>query len=272
VSYTPNYLGGWQNLPTQTTRINATALNHIEQGIVDAAATADAATVRLVTPVAVKSSAYTAVPGDFVPVDVTGGGVTVTLPAAPADKTVLGVKLAAQAAGNTVTIARGGTTDTFNASGSTSLTLRLLNQGVTLQYQAAGGIWWVLADDLPLTPLDSRYAQLGSGGIAGQLAPKVVTLTDAATIALDASGGNDFRVTIAANRTMGAPSNLADGQSFTIAVTQDATGGRTMTWNAAFKFGAAGAPTLTTTANATDVLAFKVYGSAVRYLGSSLGF
>ena len=36
----------------------------------------------------------------------------------------------------------------------------------------------------------------------GAVAPAVVGLTDAATIAVDASLGNDFRVTIAANRTM----------------------------------------------------------------------
>jgi hypothetical protein len=108
--------------------------------------------------------------------------------------------------------------------------------------------------------------------MGGHLAPAVVTLTDQATIAVDASAGNDFRVTITANRTMGAPANLTDGQSLIFAITQDATGSRTITWNAAYKFGAAGAPTLTTTANATDVLAFKNYAGNVRYLGSALGF
>jgi hypothetical protein len=272
VPYAKNYApGGWVNEPTETTPINATALNHIEDGIASAAAAADAAAVRLV-PTAVKTGAYTAVPGDLVLADASAGSVTITLPAGPADGTAIAVKVTAIAGANTVTIARGGTTDTFNATGSTSLTLRLLNQGVIAQYKASTGIWWVVADDLPLSQLDARYAQLGSSGIAGQLAPRVVTLTDAATIALDASAGNDFRVTITANRTMGAPTNLADGQSFTIAITQDATGSRTMTWNAAYKFGAAGAPTLTTTANGSDVLAFKAFGGNARYLGSALGF
>lgn len=272
MSYTKNYApGGWQDEPTETTPINAAALQHIEDGIAAAAATADAAAVRLV-PTAVKTGAYTAAPGDLVLVDASAGSVTITAPTGPADGSAFAVKLVAVSGTNTVTIARGGTTDTFNAAGSTSLTLRLLNQGVIAQYKASGGIWWVVADDLPLGQLDTRYAQLGSSGIAGQLAPKVVPLTDAATIAVDASAGNDFRVTITANRTMGAPSNLADGQAFTIAITQDATGGRTVTWNAAYKFGTAGAPTLTATANATDVLAFKNYGGSVRYLGSALGF
>lgn len=40
-----------------------------------------------------------------------------------------------------------------------------------------------------------------------------VTLSDAATVATDASLGTKFRVTIAGNRTLGVPSNPTDGQS-----------------------------------------------------------
>src|SRR6266436_2711166 len=46
----------------------------------------------------------------------------------------------------------------------------------------------------------------------GAVAPTVVALTDAATIAVNASLGNDFRVTLGGNRTMGTPSNPADGE------------------------------------------------------------
>ena len=55
---------------------------------------------------------------------------------------------------------------------------------------------------------------------SGALAPAVVILADAATIAVDASLGNDFRVTIAGNRTMVNPANPADGQKITFQVTQ----------------------------------------------------
>jgi hypothetical protein len=130
-----------------------------------------------------------------------------------------------------------------------------------------------------VTPQSGDYTAAQVGAVAkagdamgGHLAPAVVALTDAATVAIDASAGNDFRVTIAGNRTIGAPSNLTDGQALTITVTQDATGSRTLTWNAVYKFGGAGTPVLTTTANGSDVLAFKVFGSAARYLGGSLGF
>ncbi len=96
----------------------------------------------------------------------------------------------------------------------------------------------------------------------GAVAPAVVTLTDAATIAVDASLGNDFRVTIAANRTMGNPSNPADGQKITFQVTQGAAGSSTITWGSGYEFSAGlPQPTLSTTAGQTDLLGF-IYNAA----------
>ena len=54
----------------------------------------------------------------------------------------------------------------------------------------------------------------------------VVALTDAATIAVDLSLANNFSVTLAGNRTLGAPTNTTAGQSGVIVVTQDSTGSR----------------------------------------------
>jgi hypothetical protein len=103
----------------------------------------------LLTPTPVKTSAYTANPGDFVPVDTTSGAVTVTLPAAPADQSMVGVKMVKQGSTNAVTISCGGA-DTINtAGGSTSGTLAVLKQGVLLQYSAAIAVWYVLDDSLP---------------------------------------------------------------------------------------------------------------------------
>lgn len=112
-------------------------------------------------PTSVKTTAYTASAGDFVPVDTTSGSVTITLPAAPANLSTIAVKQVVQGytanVPNTVTVARGGS-DVFNrAGGATSLTLSLLNQAVFLQYKASSAIWYVVSDDLPLSQLDSRY-------------------------------------------------------------------------------------------------------------------
>jgi hypothetical protein len=91
----------------------------------------------------------------------------------------------------------------------------------------------------------------------GALAPAVVALTDAATIAVDASAGNDFRVTIAGDRTIANPSNPTDGQKITLQVTQGAGGSSTITWGSGYEFSTGlPQPTLSTKAGDTDLLAF----------------
>ena len=84
----------------------------------------------------------------------------------------------------------------------------------------------------------------------------ITALTDGATITIDMATANNFSVTLGGNRTFGAPSNVTAGQSGVIVITQDGTGGRTASFNSAFKFPGGTAPTLTTTANAVDVLAY----------------
>ena len=97
-----------------------------------------------------------------------------------------------------------------------------------------------------------------------------VTLTDSATVATDLSLANNFEVTLGGNRTLGAPTNVVAGQSGVIRVVQDATGSRTLAYNSVFKFPGGTAPTLTTTANAVDLLAYHVESTtriAVRFIG-----
>ncbi|MFN3523940.1 MAG: hypothetical protein ACK4YQ_16970 [Phenylobacterium sp.] len=62
------------------------------------------------------------------------------------------------------------------------------------------------------------------------------TLTDGATISWNVALGFNAKVTIAGDRTMGAPTNLVDGQTVAVWIKQDATGGRTITWNSIFDF------------------------------------
>ena len=120
----------------------------------------------------------------------------------------------------------------------------------------------------------SLYALLSGATFTGYTAPAVVALSDASTITVNAALGNDFRVTITANRTMGAPSNPVDGQRIDFQVTQDGTGSRTITWNSVYDFGTDGAPTLTTTASKGDVIGFIYYAASSKWrcAGWKLGF
>lgn len=89
----------------------------------------------------------------------------------------------------------------------------------------------------------------------------ISALTDGATITPNFNSGNNFSVTLAGNRTLANPTNITAGQSGVIVITQDATGSRTLAYGSFYKFAGGTAPTLTTTANAVDVLAYYVESS-----------
>jgi len=123
----------------------------------------------------------------------------------------------------------------------------------------------------------------GGAVVPAYLAPRVTTLTDASTITINASLGNDFRLTctttVGSTRELTAPSNPTDGQTIHIDVIQPASGGAcTLTFisgTGGFNFGSAGTFTsFSTTANAIDTLGFR-YISVINqwtYLGAGLGF
>lgn len=89
-----------------------------------------------------------------------------------------------------------------------------------------------------------------------------VTLTDAATVAVDMSSGFDFVVTLAGNRTLGAPTNTKVGQRGRIRVVQDATGSRTLALASAYKTAGATGITLSTPAASVDYLDYDVVSSS----------
>lgn len=86
----------------------------------------------------------------------------------------------------------------------------------------------------------------------------VSALTSGATITPDFAAANNFSLTLAINATLANPTNQTAGQSGIITITQDATGGRTLAYGANWKFAGGTVPTLTTAANAVDVLVYYV--------------
>lgn len=96
--------------------------------------------------------------------------------------------------------------------------------------------------------------------------PRVVALTDAATIAVDSDITDQGNVTLAGNRTLGAPTGTpVDGQRLRIRVRQDATAGRTLAYNAIYRFTGAAAPTVTATAAETTYLDFVYHSTDVKW-------
>ena len=88
-------------------------------------------------------------------------------------------------------------------------------------------------------------------------------LTDGASIATNCALSNVFTVTLGGNRTLANPTNMLAGATYIWLIKQDATGSRTLAYGSAFKFTAATAPTLSTTANTMDVLSAVSDGTSL---------
>jgi hypothetical protein len=109
---------------------------------------------------------------------------------------------------------------------------------------------------------------------------QIATLTDGATIAWDGATQQIARVTLGGARAIAAMTNAVAGGYYELTIHQDATGSRIPTWAnsgvGSYDWGTAGIPTLTTTANRADTLAFKaldVGGTLkLRFLGIAKGF
>jgi hypothetical protein len=110
--------------------------------------------------------------------------------------------------------------------------------------------------------LDGYAQTAATNTFSGAQIGSVTTLTDGATITPNFALNNSFTVTLAGNRTLANPTNLVAGQSGVIIINQDATGSRTLAYGTNYDFGGGTAPTLTTTANAQDMIAYFVVSSS----------
>jgi hypothetical protein len=86
----------------------------------------------------------------------------------------------------------------------------------------------------------------------------VVALDDGATITPDFSLSNHFSVTLAGNRTLDNPTNLVAGQTGSVFISQDATGGRALAYGSFWDFIGGTAPAVSGAANKVDRLDYIV--------------
>jgi hypothetical protein len=96
------------------------------------------------------------------------------------------------------------------------------------------------------------------------------TLTFDATQDWDLSSNQVCQLTLTANTTFDAPTNIQDGGFYSITLIQDGTGSRTAAWNTVFKWAGGTAPTLTTTASAKDIFVFRGDGTNLLEVGRQL--
>ena len=101
----------------------------------------------------------------------------------------------------------------------------------------------------------------GSSGGNGRVTTKgtigeISAISYASTITLDFRTANNFSTTLTGNTTFANPSNISAGQSGVIFITQDGTGSRTAAFGSYWDFSEGTAPTLSTGANAVDMIAW----------------
>ena len=97
--------------------------------------------------------------------------------------------------------------------------------------------------------------------IAKAAVADIVSLSDGANISVDFNAGQNFAVQLAGNRTIDNPTNCVPGQTGSIFVIQDGTGGRTLSYGTNYKFPGGTAPTLSTGASACDRIDYITFTS-----------
>lgn len=107
-------------------------------------------------------------------------------------------------------------------------------------------------------------------GKKGYFAEQTLSIDSSNNVAWNLSTQQVAKLTLTGNVTLSAPSNQQAGAFYSIALIQDGTGSRTVTFNSAYKFTGATAPTLTTTASAKDIIIFKSDGTNLLEVGRSL--
>ena len=119
----------------------------------------------------------------------------------------------------------------------------------------------------PQGPAGATGATGPTGGYSGT--ERVYALGNTSgTLSVDATSATIFTMTLTGNLTMNAITNVVTGTNATFVITQDGTGGRTLT--SSWKF-AGGAKTLTTVATATDMISV-FYDGSTYYASLSRGF
>jgi hypothetical protein len=120
------------------------------------------------------------------------------------------------------------------------------------------------------TQLDAKAVLTSAQEFTAQQNFNNTTLTFDATQDWALTANQVATLTLTANTTFDAPSQMVDGAFYSLIIIQDGTGSRTASWNTVFKWAAGTAPTLTTTAAAKDIFVWRSDGTNMYEVGRQL--
>jgi len=99
----------------------------------------------------------------------------------------------------------------------------------------------------------------------------VSALSYAATVTPNFDSSNNFALTLTGNTIIANPSGtITPGQSGIIAISQDATGSRTVTWGSNFKGAGGVKPALSTSPNSVDLISYYVVSPTMIFISANL--
>ena len=181
-------------------------------------------------------------------------GTTVTLDS--------GADIVLDAAGNNVTFKSAGTAilDFSNSSSDAVITSSVQDKDIIFKGDDGGGAVTALTMDMSA----AGKSIFGAAAVGA-------TLTDTSnsgSITLDFDTYQNFVLTATGNVTLANPSTESAGQSGVIVLIQDGTGSRTLSTGSEFEWPAGTAGTISTAANAVDIIPYFVDASSSILLGA----
>ena len=111
----------------------------------------------------------------------------------------------------------------------------------------------------------STFTGVATASASANISQVALTSSSNAVAWDSAAASNAFHLTTE-NTTFSAPSNAVEGAIISVEIAQGGTA-RTIGWNTVFEFASSTAPTVTATANKTDIFSFRYNGSVWQEIG-----
>ncbi len=121
------------------------------------------------------------------------------------------------------------------------------------------------ANIVPTTFATASFSGVVTAATSAKITQVAITSSSNAVAWDSAAAGNAYYLTTE-NTTFSAPSNAVEGAIISVEIAQGGTP-YTVAWNTVFEFAASTAPTVTATANKTDIFSFRYNGSVWQEIG-----
>ena len=151
--------------------------------------------------------------------------------------------------------------------GSANIAVALATDATTLATaRTIGGVSFDgSANIVPTTFATASFSGVVTAATSAKITQVAITSSSNAVAWDSQAAANAYHVTTE-NTTFSAPSNAVEGAIISVELAQGGTV-RTIAWNTVFEFAASTAPTVTATANKTDIFSFRYNGSVWQEIG-----